>query len=281
MASGNQITVFSYDYSTLKTYYYENSVCSNSTMVTSGPDATYSILAGFRAGFVHEFFDPSFKFKNNHFNYYSAVYQGLGMARGINAPKWTYFNLVRNGTDGNLYTFNASVYFFPENWVFPLRNQQSGVRTPLRIELNGVYSNGIDTAPYIDTWDLFQYYPGAPNASVFSPCALDAIPVAVRGPLAATTGGVTTGPVTTGRAPTSGVANSLSTGQNIGAANQGSDGLSGGAKAGIAIAVIVFVVGVGAGAFVYVRKQRRGGGGGRRQGDAGKGFAQMNEDDQF
>lgn len=276
-------SVQTYDYVNNFAYSYSGSTCSN-TSITGAADT--SILAVTRSGFLHEFFEPTFKYATGMLTGKTSAYKGIFSVREVPAPMWQYPSIVVAQADGGTYNFNASVYFFPEGWNFPLRNLAPNTRVPLRILLTGIYVSPSQTVSvYSDLWDLFMYNPTAPVKSAFAPCAPSVLPLpsqggTTTGSAGSTTSGSTTGSTATTSTGAASTAVPATTGGSIGSANDGSPGLSGGAKAGIAIAIIIAVLGLIIGVYLTVRAKRLSGGSAAAPSRAGQGrdFEQVNDE---
>jgi len=258
--SNSSTNIITYNYTSGLAYYSQgpNSNCVNFTIGRSvSPFINYYAVSPFinyYGGFLHDFFDPTFSYATNFltsnlrsrtttFNPSTAAYQGLSTIRGINnVPYWKYTGIQTNQTGqptGALWIFDAYVYFYPQGWDFPLRNVDSGLQLPLAITMTGTVQFWGQTQRFNfnDTYNLYEYYPFAPNSYIFRPCNQQFVYIPLNG---TTTSSSVTPPTsaTTSNSVTS--SNSLSTG----------------AKAGIAIAAIVVAVGVVAAVIVVIRRKK-------------------------
>jgi hypothetical protein len=97
-----------------------------------------------------------------------------GLARGVSSDVFTApAQRLTNSYTGAVYNFGMDVLFFPDGWQFPGRSLPGNLRVPLRVVNNGsvTLSTG-QKLSYVDTFDLFQYLPVAPERALFDAVAL-------------------------------------------------------------------------------------------------------------
>jgi hypothetical protein len=99
-----------------------------------------------------------------------ATYVGRSTARGVSADTYqSYHSTVNQGVS---YQYTTSMLLFPANWSFPGRSITEDSRVPLRILNSGNLTNATGTFPYVDTWDLYFFVPGAPLSGRLDPVSL-------------------------------------------------------------------------------------------------------------
>jgi len=163
-ASTRYTRVYSYNSEAMNsgtTYVLQNGACETDAIspINANP------LTQIREGFIVALFRGTVGL--------NPTYLGRISTRAVSADVWRS-PIVRIGTDGLTYTFNADIYFYPVGWQFPGRaGVNAATRIPLRIVTNGTASDGTS---FYDAWDLFDFIPAAPDAALTNANLLKCVP---------------------------------------------------------------------------------------------------------